>query len=306
MTTKFHHNKTMRKTIFILLFIVSFATVLNAQTTLFEYPSAPDTCSTIGSRCDYSVKHFWDKCDFNKPFAQENDSLLLQAMVDYIEIMTAGADLRVSVASIRDMMNKAQANHTNFMRLAAMAEFLLYMRPVDIVDDIYLAFAQSVVDATWLDKEKNGKIARQHFKDQVGSISASKLNEVITDIEFTGNDGRKHRISEFKGNEITFLVFVDNKSESDIALTRLNSDITISNAIKEGHIKIIALTLKQPAKWDGQWQTLANDGWVIGVCKDADKVIDIRMFPCVLVLDKDLRVLAKNLSVDRVKAMLGN
>ena len=34
---------------------------------LFAYPLAPDTCSTLESRCNYIITHFWDNFDISKP-----------------------------------------------------------------------------------------------------------------------------------------------------------------------------------------------------------------------------------------------
>ena len=108
----------------------------NAQETLFEFPVAPDTCSNIESRCNYSVQHFWDNCNLSKPFEAKNDSLLMEAMLTYFDIMKAGANVNVSLASVRDLMFKSQANHDNFTKLLSIAEYLLYFHDFEFIDDL--------------------------------------------------------------------------------------------------------------------------------------------------------------------------
>ena len=155
----------------VLLFVICLLSAGNAAgqtTTLFEYPVAPDTCTSIESRCNYSVQHFWDNCELTKPFAAENDSLLMEAMLTYIDIMRAGANVNVSLGSVRNLMFKAQANHDNFLKLAAIAEYLLYYHDPDIVDDLYLTFAQSVADASWAKKD-----VRNHYSEQIKHLNTS-------------------------------------------------------------------------------------------------------------------------------------
>ena len=41
----------------------------------------------------------------------------MEAMLTYFDIMKAGANVNVSLGSVRDLMFKSQANHDNFMKL---------------------------------------------------------------------------------------------------------------------------------------------------------------------------------------------
>ena len=150
----------MKKFLYILLVAIGLMSGVNAssQTTLFDFPIAPDTCSNIESRCNYSVQHFWDNCNLTKPFEAGKDSLLVDAMVTYFDIMQAGANVNVSLSSVRDLMFKAQANHDNFMKLIGVAEYLLYYHDYDFIDDLYVAFAKSAADASWAKKD-----VRNHY-----------------------------------------------------------------------------------------------------------------------------------------------
>ena len=148
-----------------------------SQNTLFEYPIAPDTCTTLESRCNYIVQRFWDKFDFTKPIPAETDSALAATMTDYFEIMM-NANTNVGLASIRNMLFKAQANQPNFMKLVAIAEYILYMHPVSIIDDVYLTFAQAAADASWMKSD-----AKNYYKSQIERINASKLGDKITNCD---------------------------------------------------------------------------------------------------------------------------
>ena len=169
----------MKRFLSLVVILIGLLSGLKAsgQATLFDFPVAPDTCSNIESRCNYSIQHFWDNCNLTKPFEAQNDSLLMDAMITYFDIMKAGANLNVSLASARELMFKSQANHDNFLKLMAMAEYLLYYHDYEILDDLYLTFAQSAADASWMKKD-----AREHYAQQVKRINASKLGQTMLNL----------------------------------------------------------------------------------------------------------------------------
>lgn len=291
----------MKRLYKVLLFVICLFSASNAAgqvATLFDYPVAPDTCTSIESRCNYSVQHFWDNCELTKPFVAENDSLLVEAMMTYFEIMKAGANVNVSLGSIRNLMFKAQANHDNFLKLASVAEYLLYYHDTDIVDDLYLTFAQSVADASWAKKD-----VRNHYSDQIKRLNTSKLGQPLVDFEYTSiNGARKHLSDNRTSNENLYVVmFSDNDSGSSIERMRLSTDISFGQLVDEGHIKVINIMVGDaPKHWDADSQSY-SEKWEVGASKDVASKLDIRIMPCIFVLDEDFRVIAKNKTVDYMK-----
>ncbi len=270
------------------------------QTTLFEYPMAPDTCSNIESRCNYSVQHFWDKCELTKPFTAEYDSLLMEAMITYFDIMKAGANVNVSLSSVRDLMFKSQANHDNFIKLLSMAEYLLYFHDFDFIDDLYLTFAKSGADATWMKKE-----ARNHFAEQVKRIEASKLGAELYNFEFTSITGVRKHLLDLKGaSKLYVLMFSDGENGSSIERMRLNTDIALGNVVESGQVEIINIVVGDAPKiWDKDSQSYSST-WVVGASKEVVDKLDLRIMPCIYLLDEDFKVIAKNKTVDFVKSLV--
>ncbi len=294
----------MNKIFRVILVVIALFTASNAMcqvTTLFEYPVAPDTCSSIESRCDYSVQHFWDKCELTKPFAAENDSLLLEAMMTYFDIMKAGANVNLSLSSVRNLMFKSQANHDNFLKLASLAEYILYYHDTDVVDDLYITFAQSVADASWAKKE-----VRNHYSEQIKRLTTSKLGQPLYDFEYTSIDGiRKHLTDNRSASAAIYVVMLsDGDSGSSIERMRLSTDITFGKLVDDGHIKVINIILGDaPKQWDADSRSY-SEKWEVGSSKDLAGKLDIRIMPCLYVLDEEFRVIAKNKTVDFMKSMV--
>ena len=45
---------------------------------LFPYPMAPDTCSTLESRCNYIITHFWEGYDISKEIYGEYELIVFR------------------------------------------------------------------------------------------------------------------------------------------------------------------------------------------------------------------------------------
>lgn len=270
-----------------------------AQTTLFTYPVAPDTCTTLESRCNYLVQHFWDNCELAKPIDNSKDSLLLEAMAAYLDVMRAGANVNLSITSIRDLMFKAQANQANYVKLMRAAEFLLYMRPTTLIDDIYLAFAQSASNASWAKKD-----FKDYYKQQVTRINNTKLGSNIVDMDITLTDGTKTRLRSLLTAEVNLIFITDNGStDSNFERTRLFTDLTVKQAIADGSLKVINIVAGDtPKPWDAKSLEYSS-AWTVGASKGPMSLLDIRIMPCIIILDKDGNVQLKNLTVDALKKL---
>ena len=293
----------MKRFLSLIVILIGLLSGLKAscQATLFDFPVAPDTCSNIESRCNYSIQHFWDNCNLTKPFEAQNDSLLMDAMITYFDIMKAGANLNVSLASARELMFKSQANHDNFLKLMAMAEYLLYYHDYEILDDLYLTFAQSAADASWMKKD-----AREHYAQQVKRINASKLGQTMLNFEFTSITGARKRLYDVKSNgaKMYVLMFSDNDSGSSIERMRLNTDVALSRVVASGEVEVINIVVGDtPKKWDSDSQSYAST-WIVGASKDVAGKIDLRIMPCIYILDEYFNVIAKNKTVDFVKKLM--
>jgi peroxiredoxin len=270
----------------------------NASETLFEYPQAPnDTTMKLEERCNYLTQHWWDKMNFSAPIPESKDSLLVEAMTTYIEVMK-NANFNVGLASIRDLMFKAQTNQPNFMKIAAVAQLLLYYNNASVKDDVYETFAKAVVDASWVKAD-----VKTQFKHQLQCIANSKLNEKIADFTLTTMSGGKVKLTDVTGAECYLLFFCPEDMNGSIARTRLSTDVTIGNLVKEGKVKVVCVTNdKTSAAWQKDSKEMATE-WTVGHSDDVFKNYDIRITPSFMVLDKDYKVVSKNLTIDQIKNM---
>ena len=282
----------------LILAFVAFAA--NAQSTytntMFAYPAAPDTCTTLESRCNFSTQHFWDNFDFHKQLVDSQDSALVTTMYDYISIMR-GANLNIALSSIRLLMNKAQANQTNFMKLISAAEYLLYLNnSIEVIDDVYLTFLQSAVDASWM--KKDGKT---YFSEEMEKIKNTKLGAPIYNFQVTDANGNKKKFNEVPIDtaQIVFVFFTADGTGSSITRTRLSADLGVSELLKIGYAKVINVYVGDNPNAFFAEANLYPD-WILLSTQEGAK-LDIRMLPDFIILDNNRVVQNKNITMDQIK-----
>lgn len=273
---------------------------LAAPKTLFPYPQVPDTISTLQDRTNYILIHFWENYDLSKPI--QDKALFEKTFQDYIDFFKY-AHKTVVFNSIKDFMNRAQSNTANLVAIGEMAERNLYAPTAQYwSDEAYLPFIQTIIASKSV---KN--IEKVRYKAQLAKINNNQLGQIVPDIEFVDVNGEKKKISSLPATEMTF-IFINNPDCEDcsIARVRLSTDVVLNKLISDGKLTFVSIT---PAAYSKQWAEDAKqyaDNWIIGACDNADDMLDIRRTPCFILLDKDKKIVNKNISPESIKALINN
>lgn len=258
--------------------------------TPFAYPVAPDTCSTLESRCDYILQHFWENFDISKPIA--NDADLLIAFRDYADFLQY-AHRNVVMTSVGNLLNKAQSNTTNLMKLGRAAELCLYAPGAPYwSDEVYVEFAKALATNKTLDKD-----VRNYFGNQLARINACQEQKPLPDIEMTDAEGKKLNLSGIEG-DMMVLFFYDDGIDSSIGRTRLAADAGMNALIEQGSVKLVSVYL---GKHQTGFADSMPDNWFNTCSERAGQIYDIRALPCCYMVGENKILITKNLSVDELK-----
>ena len=257
---------------------------------LFAYPLAPDTCSTLESRCNYIISHFWDNFDISKPIT--DDAAFESTFRDFVDFFRY-AHRNIVMSNVRDFVNKAQSNAVNLQKVGEVAERALYGTSAEYwSDEVYVAFAQPLAASKQLPRA-----VRDHYAGQLARINAVQLGAVL-DFEYTGTDGLKHRLSELPEAQSYVLLFLDDSTDSSIGRLRLSTDVSLNALLTEGNAVLLCLCTN---KYSDQWARVAaayGDNWVVGCGEELAKNLDLRAFPCCYVLDSQRTIVNKSLSIE--------
>ncbi len=285
----------------ILLFISALiltASALSAQVqlaeklpgALFAYPMAPDTCSTLESRCNYIISNFWDNFDISKPIA--DDQAFERTFRDFVDFFRY-AHRNVVLSAARDLVNKAQSNTANLQKLGEVAERALYGTEAEYwSDEVYVAFAKPLAASKQLPRA-----VRDHYAQQLARINAVQVGAVL-DFDYTGIDGQKHRLSELPAAKSYILLFINDDTDSMIGRLRLSTDVALNALLASGEVTLVCLSMN---KYSADWASAAAgyaDNWTLGCSDELARNLDLRAFPCCYILDENRTIANKALSVE--------
>ena len=254
--------------------------------TLFAYPMAPDTCSTLEARCNYIITHFWDNYDISKPITDQ--VAFEKTFRDFVDFFRY-AHRNVVLSTVRDFVNKAQSNTANLQKVGERA---LYGTEAEYwSDEVYVAFAKALASSKKLPKD-----VRDHYGNQLARINAVQVGSVL-DFEFVDITGAKRRLSDYPAKGYV-LFFIDDSADSSIGRLRLSTDVALNALLDEGNAVLVCLSMN---KYSPEWASAAvgyANNWIVGCNADLLNQLDLRAFPCCYVLDEERTIVNKALSVE--------
>lgn len=257
---------------------------------LFPYPMAPDTCTTLESRCNYIITHFWDGYDISKPISDE--AVFEDTFRDFVDFFRF-AHRNIVMNSVSDLMNKAQSNSSNLLKLGEVAERALYGTEAEFwSDEVYVAFIKPLASNKSLPKQ-----VRERYASQLARINSVQVGAVL-DFEYVGDDGLKHRLSDLPECESLILLFIDDSMDSKIGRLRLSTDVALNALLESGKAKFLCLSMNT---YSADWAREAAgycDNWIVGCDENLKNQLDLRVFPCCYVLDGQHTIVSKSLSVE--------
>lgn len=283
--------------IFILLVLSMPVYCVMAQTdapkTPFPYPTAPDTCTTLESRCNYIVANFWNNYNISRPIANEAD--FETAFRDYVNIVKY-CHRTIAISSVRNFIFKARSNTSNLLKIGRVAESALYGPYAEFwSDELYVEIAKALSESTSLKAAD-----RNYYKHQVEVINKCPAEGKLPDIDIVFADGKKSKLSEIEA-EVYLLFFTDDGTSSVIDRTRLSTDVGVNNLIAAGTVKVVQIHV---GKHVAGWADNQPENWINVSSDQVVNNIDVRAVPSCYILDKELKILTKNVSIDDVKSAM--
>ena len=111
---------------------------------------------------------------------------------------------------------------------------------------------------------------------------------------------RETRLSELEPM-LTVVLVGDNGSDTSIDRLRLSTDVHVNALIENRQLRVLYVQAEKPgAGWPAAAASLPAN-WVNGYNDRLDEVLDVRFVPSCIVVDKDRKMLNKNIAVDTIK-----
>lgn len=289
----------LKRLIFGLLLTMSVCAGAKAQSAIanepyFPYPLVPDSIQAFQSRCDYLARHFWDFCELSKAFSARQK--MANEFSVYLSILK-NASVDSALASVERLAKKLEKQPNDLLFLARQAEAKLYSDTAEAwVDGLYLPFAEAVVKHKKIDKA-----SKSRFAHQATILKNTMMGGPAGPLPYTTREGATRNLSTDSA-EVLVVFFNDpDCSDCDMARIRLDADISTTELINEGKVKIVAISLTEPNE---EWKKSVAGypaSWTVGANPDTDLIYDLRSgTPNFYIIDRKHNVRFKHLQIDQM------
>ncbi len=270
--------------------------LMSQSKTHFEYPMAPGSLGTLQEKTSYILLRFWDKADMKKLL---NDTTAFnEAFADYVSFIPyASADsVKKSISNLTSLY-KNDAKST--LKIVKAAEKNLFSPEAPFwADEQYLLFTKAA-----LSNKKVSAKDKAYFLEQVKMLNCSQVGATVSPITYTTRYGATHQLYDQPG-EFT-LLYIHGPECTDCAMTslRLETDFAVNTLSKNGTLKIIDIYTGTP---DESWKKSVEKypyEWEAGTSDSIGKLIDTRNLPAMYLLDKDRKIVLRDMNINQFLAM---
>lgn len=283
----------LKRLLFGLLLLLGISAGAKADT-YFPYPIIPDSIGMFQKRCDYLARHFWDFCDLKKAFSAK--AKMAQEFNVYISILK-NANPDSAIASVVRFNKKLEKQPADQLFMAECAENLLYGDTAEMwIDELYLPFAHAVASNKRIDKATKARFAHQEkiLKNSLARFPAPSL-------PYTTREGTAGNLDNDSADVVVVFFNDPDCDDCNLAKLRLDADISTTQLIAEGKLKVVSISLSEPTQ---EWKEAVASypsTWRVGANPDADMTIDLRAgTPEFYILDRNHNIRFKHLTIDQV------
>lgn len=271
----------------------------------FLLPHIPETLVDPFERAAYLVMHYWDRFDFTNRGLIDRPEITEQAFVNYIDVLNHVSKEKAD-ESLVYTLGKASADTAMYAHFGAMFEKYLYdFNSPFRNEELYLPVIKQLEKSPLIPEGRKSSLRFQKEMAQKNRVGTRAAN-----FSYTLASGKSHELYKLT-SEYTLLIFSNpGCSTCEAVIERLTRSNEVNRALSlnnPGRTMLTILTVYPDEDLD-EWLTYLPKmpaTWVHGYDKgmkiSREKLYDIRAIPTIFLLDKDKKVVLKDVSVDGVE-----
>ena len=258
-----------------------------------EIPKVPAIITDPAAQGTYLAEHYWDNMNFADT-AYIGKDVTEQTFADYLAFL-APAPHDIAEGSINTLFDKARANLDVYNYFAERAEHYLYdpNSPYSN-EDLYITVLRNTISWEGLDD-----IYKLRPESQLAMALKNRVGDPATDLTLTLSSGRKLRLYDVKA-DYTLLYFINPDCPACRETTgQLSHSEIVRQLLDSGELKVVTvypdedipLWNKHLGEFPADWTNTHDAGQQIR----GEDLYDIRAIPSLYLLDRDKRVLLKDI-----------
>ena len=262
-------------------------------------PDVPDSIKDPTERANYVVKRFWDKMNFRDTLLSHNQNFIEQNFSNYVGFAVY-ADSTTYIQSVKDLVKKAQVDPDAYALLMDVADLYLYQPESPMYsEEMYIPFLKEQLKYPF--KNEEAKLKRQL---QLEDASKNRPGMQAADFAFESREGKKMQLSKISPTTETLLIFYNPDCDhcKDV-MKKLADSKQIKEKVKAGEMTVVAIySGEDKTFWKESLDSMPSE-WIVGY--DAGKInydglYSIRVSPTIYILDKDKKVLIKDVGLEQL------
>ncbi len=269
----------------------------------FQMVSVPGVITEPEDRAAYLVKHYWDKFDFMDTTLIHLPEITEQAISNYIDLMKYVPAEEAS-SSIKDMMNRASADSMMFVYFAGLYEKYLYDANSPMRDEsLYIYVLDAVLEAPVLDEVS--KIRPAHLLELA---LKNREGDPAADFTYTLADGKKGTLYHIKADYLLLFFYNPDCHACKEVTDQLAASPIVTEWIKEDKLKVLAVYPDEDLEAWKSHISYMSASWINSydstVSLKNDEIYDLKAMPALYLLDKDKKVILKDVTFNQVENYL--
>lgn len=274
------------------------------QKKTFTLPEIPLMLTSPESRAEYLAAHYWDNFDFTDTTLISKPEITEQALVDFLNILPR-VSAENSSKALDALMDSAAADSAMFRHFIKLTENYLYdpnspMRN----EDYYIQVLNRIISSSKLDDVYK---ARPQY--QLKKAMKNRPGNMATDFRYTLKDGTVAAMSAIRA-DYTVLYF-NNPDCRDCKRVKefIKHSETFNRLVAAGAVPALRILAVYPdadiSLWKrGDYPGIMINGYDATQTIMEQELYDLKAIPTLYLLDKDKRVILKDVPVEQVEEWL--
>lgn len=265
------------------------------DSTVFVLPNIPQGLTEPEKRAGYLAVHYWDNLNPQLLRTAEDSSLLEQAYVDFLTIVPL-IERQAAENAVIKLLDRTQSDKGTYGYVLELAEKYLYEADSPMKnEEMLLPYLQYAADSARADD-----YIRMRANFLLERVQKNRPGTKASDFQYITRDNKKRNLWSVNAEEL-LLIFYDPECQHCMEIiNQIMCDSDISDRLNNGKLKISAIyTEGSESVWIAN-KNLLPANWIVG--KDISGIVenelyDLKAMPTLYLLDKDKRVLTKDLDV---------
>lgn len=263
-------------------------------------PEVPANITAKEDKLAYVIAHFWDSLDFNDTVRTYNQAFIEQNFANFAYILQNVGDYDKKKAAVENLLNRAAINPHSFKIIREVADDYLYDPNSPMLnEESYIPFLEILSQSSLVDEAQKSR-----YSYLLECAQKNRPGMVAADFSFIDRKGNKSSLHSFNSQGDILLIFYDPDCEScKTIIKELSDNQRIKEEIRAKRLSVLAIySGEDKSLWQSTADKLPQE-WAVGYEPgqiDEKELYDFRAFPTLYILDKNKRVVKKDIPASQL------